>query len=163
MTRPMTIRPYELRDHDSVTALYNAARPLGMGIPDLENGTACRLVAVSDSGQLIGYGAASGQDPSNLVLVVSPNRQRQGIGSQLWERLRRELATLGTTALQPWVRQENTAGVAWLEKHDFRQIDLDGPVQLLLADLEMDAFPGGLGRDCRAGVYSDNSGRGEGA
>ena len=140
MTRPILIRAYEPQDHEVVASLYAVAKPLGMTVPEADAGTACRLVAESEAGQVVGYGAVSGEEPSNLVLVVAPDRQRQGLGSQLWECLRRELATRGTTALEPWVRQENMAGVAWLQKQGFQQINPDGPVQLLLAEANMTPF-----------------------
>ncbi len=134
----MTIRAYDPQDHPSLATLYDVAQPLGIGIPDAENSHACRLVTETEAGRLIGYGAASGGAASSVTLVIHPDHQRQGLGTSLWERLRRELNTLGTNAVEAWVRQENVSGVAWLQKNGFTQIHPDGPVQLLLADADLE-------------------------
>lgn len=136
MSRSETIRPYETRDCAGVAALYDAARPLGMAAPDAAADDACWFVVEGKAGQIVGYGAASGQETSRLVLVVHPDHQRRGRGGRLWASLWRELTARGTAAVQPWVRQENAAGVAWLQRHGFTQINPDGPVQFLLAGMD---------------------------
>lgn len=146
------IRPYERRDYDGVAALYAAAKPMGMSLPDSNNNDVCRIVAESESGQIIGYGAAAGGEISSLTLWVHPERQRQGLGRRLWECLRQDLARRGTVAVEPWVRQENTPGVAWLEKNGFSQIKLDGPVQILLAGADFVSFQSALDHAAAQGI-----------
>lgn len=152
MNERFSVRPYEARDQDCVTALYAAAKPLGMSAPAAETHDACRLVTESAAGQIIGYGAASGGQTSSVALVVHPDWQRRGLGGILWEHLCQDASARGTVAFEPWVRQENGAGVAWLNKNGFTQINLDGPVNLILAGAELDAFQSVLSHVAAQGI-----------
>lgn len=152
MTDTFTIRPYETPDHNAIVLLYEAAKPLGMTIPEVSTDDACRLVVGGETGKIVGYGAASRGETASLSLVVHPDRQRQGIGCRLWEHLCQNVSACGTVAFEPWVRQENESGVAWLEKNGFVQIKLDGPVSLILAGADLDAFQSVLSHVTEQGI-----------
>lgn len=136
MQSSISIRPFEADDLDGVLALYHAARPLGVGPPGAESDFKFRHVAL-DGAAVIGYGAGGDGDPSALSVMVRPERQRSGVGGLLWDRLRESLGASGVATVEAWVREENAAGLAWLEGLGFIPTKLDGPVQLLLADVDL--------------------------
>ena len=136
-----SVRPFTADDFAVVTALYHMAKPLGMSPPDEVWEGAVRCVAVApETGHVIGYGAVSGENPSSLVLIVHPEWQRQGIAGALGAWMRPILTARGVTAVEPWVREENAAGNAWLTKHGFTPTKLDGPVRLTLPEAKMTPF-----------------------
>ncbi len=136
-----SVRLMTADDFASVMALYHTAKPLGMSPPEEVWEGAIRCVAVdAKTEEIIGYGAAEEKNPSFLALIVHPKWQRQGVGHALGAWLRPALEARGVTAVEPWVREENAAGIAWLEKHDFRPTKLDGPVRLILPNADLTPF-----------------------
>ena len=153
MPNSVFLRPFEAADLDDVLAVYHAARPLGVGPPGAKSDFTFRYVAADDAdGQIIGYGAAGDGDPSGLSVTVRPERQRQGIGSLLWERLRDGMAAGGVASVEAWVREENAAGRAWLEGQGFTPTKLDGPVQILLPGVDLGPLEVALSEAAAQGI-----------
>ena len=153
MPSRVSIRPFEAADLDAVLSVYQAARPLGVGPPEAESDFQFRFVSLDGAdGRTIGYGAAGDGDPSGLSVTVCPERQRQGIGGLLWERLRESLTGAGIAAVEAWVREENAGGRAWVEGLGFTPTKLDGPVQLLLAGVGLEPLEAALAAVAMQGI-----------
>jgi ribosomal protein S18 acetylase RimI-like enzyme len=130
---PITIRPFEPQDYPDLLDIYSRAAPLGVYSPEVEASNSRTYVAVEqDTSEVVGFAVVPIKEWYSFDLVVSPPWQRQGIGRLFWERLSQDLVGIGATAVEPWVREENAAGIGWLLKHGFAPTRLDGPVSLFL-------------------------------
>ncbi|MCA1595929.1 MAG: GNAT family N-acetyltransferase, partial [Chloroflexi bacterium] len=118
------VREYREEDHPAVVALYHLSRPLGTSPPEAVSSREYRLAAINSSGEIIGYGMASDGEVSNIQVFVHPEFQRRRVGSALWEQLDRHLRNASASEVQAWVREENSAGVAWLKALGFTQTRL---------------------------------------
>lgn len=149
----ITLRPFEAPDYGAVLDLYHQAKPLGLHPPAAAASNTRRYVAVDASGEtIVGFGTVTLHDNSLLTLLVSPQWQRQGIGGLLWERLRQVLLDSNVTSVEPWVREENGAGIAWLEKQGFVPTRLDGPVSFYLQETDLSPFEAQVGAVLAQGI-----------
>ena len=127
----ITIRALEARDYPAILEVYNRAAPPGIQPPETDVPESHRYVAVDpETRRVVGFAIVPLKEWHSFDLVVSPDRQRQGVGSLLWERIAQDMAQTGASAVEPWVREENVPAIGWLTKHGFTPTKLDGPVCL---------------------------------
>lgn len=135
------VRPFEGHDYPALLALYQQTAPPGMPPPSAEMPHTQRYVAVdTPTEEVVAFGAVPLRERSSLELLVSPAWQRQGIGGLLWERLAKDLAQINAIAVEPWVREENTHAISWLQKQGFVQIKQDGPVSFFPRETDLSRF-----------------------
>jgi len=131
------LREFRETDFDALVTLLNAVEPddpvsveslrhfIGSFLPS----SRLHQVLVEDrrSGELVGSAAIfaepSESDPAKLWIwgVVLPARQREGIGSQLYDTLLAEAKERKATGLRIRVREDSAAGRAFLGKRGFRE------------------------------------------
>lgn len=138
---PITIRPFEAQDYAAIFDIYSRVAPPGIHPPEAEDPNSRTYVSVEpQSHKVVGFAVVPMKKWYSFDLVVSAPWQRQGIGRLLWEHFSQDLARIGATVVEPWVREENAAGIAWLLKHGFAQTKLEGPVNLFLKDADLSRF-----------------------
>jgi ribosomal protein S18 acetylase RimI-like enzyme len=135
------LRPYEPQHYPAVLSLYQQALPPGHD-PPVEDAPEMRrwLALESATGEIIGFTEAPLREVTTLYIMVAPYRQRQGLGNLLWERLRQDLVAAGTTAVEPWVREENIPGMEWLKQLGFLPVKQDWPVSFFPQEMDLTAL-----------------------
>jgi mycothiol synthase len=136
----MDERRYQLRefrdtDYDAFAAIENAVNPeqpisaesLRHLIESFRESSNTHLIAVADrhSGELVGIAAifkmpfGGSRTTQWIEASVVPGRQRDGIGSHLYEAVLAEAKRRGATELQCQVQESSTSGRSFLAKRNF--------------------------------------------
>ena len=118
----MQIRTMQIEDYDAVFALWKSCS--GMGLNDIErflqrNPETC-LVAVEETA-VIGA-ILVGSDGRRAYIyhtAVAPERQKQGIGSQLVQAAKKAVQKIGIAKIALVVFSHNQSGNAFWEKQGF--------------------------------------------
>ena len=147
-----TVRLYTPADYDDFvridaatqsTAYWSEADWQPIHPPQDATHEARRYVAVhSESSQVIGYGAVLMTQQSNLDVLVHPDWQRRGVGTLLWEQMRRDLSPFGQVTVGPWVRAANTGASRWLLALGFSLVHQEGAVQLSVGNADLSPLAG---------------------
>lgn len=137
----MTIRPIEVSDLPAIEGLVDmlaapgdhdrfAEKWLGGWPGERDRG----VVAIDDDGRIVGvclFRPVAGPDKApEIILAVSYDHQRQGVGRTLLESNLAQAKELGLWALQAVVKPTNDGALRLLSRYDFRVLLDDSPRKL---------------------------------
>ncbi|MBT6149136.1 MAG: GNAT family N-acetyltransferase [Gemmatimonadetes bacterium] len=126
------VRPWSSEYHDGAAGIYAAISPSYVSEDsgwrlaaqfDTREDQPHRLVAISKTGQLIGYAATRYIRAANarIDLMVHPDWQRQRIGSELLHQILGHASRSGVSTAHMRARWDAPASLAFLECHGFAE------------------------------------------
>jgi len=167
-TTPIRLRPFAEHDYPAVAAVERGTDP-DWGESEAEprhydaNWDAARhfrerLVAEDPAGQVVGWGAVRHMpyyyhpDRYRLHIAVTPERQRQGIGSRLYERLLVTLTERGAEVARASARENDEATMRFLARRGFVEVQRELESRLDVAGFDFDRFASAEPRVAEPGI-----------
>lgn len=163
-----SIRPFDWSDEDyqSLIDINNAIFPDELDLPELlkhrdnardQNYMLDRVVAEVD-GRTVGT-ASFGQSmwtpmPGKfwLFIQVHPDRQKQGVGTAIYDHVVGLLSEKDPTILDSWTREDKTGAVSFLTKRGYEQVMRGQNSRLTLADFDPTKFADVVERVSESGI-----------
>jgi len=152
----MNLRDFTPEDYPAITNIHNALYPARSRTPDgwaradAHRDPKCkfrRWVAIEDD-EIVGTGAYD-QDISDYAphrfyidLKVAPERQRNGIGAALYERVMLGLHPFDPQVLRANAFEDQPAGFEFMQRRGFSEAWRETPVRLELATVDLAPYAG---------------------
>lgn len=121
---------------------YHREWKIAIDAPD-KHGKGARAYVAREKGQIVGYGSLwpiNNLTAIRMHILVTPARQRRGIGSKLYDRLLADLLPLQAPCVQARIRDMLPQALAFASRRGFEAVQHMVYLRLRVSDANIEAF-----------------------